>query len=1135
MEALAALGLASNIIQFVIWGKDSIEVVKAVYDSKEIDPSLKQKADTVASVSAKFVTQLENQTSGPLSEDEKELLRNAQQCKKISALLITSLSSSSSGSGLSRSRRIWLGMKAILNRSELDKLRAQLDEVERSMQSGILARISTTSDAMNIQLGEIHVALQQFIHRCRDDQTDLKTLVATAARTEDIQKLDESMQAQAKNITSHVTTATEQTSHAIQATLKSHFTAKELDDARKCLHQSLHFDSIGHRRDQVKENYPETFSWLFKDAQCDDEDGGLEHCKWDSFSGWLLSSDADLPMYWITGKPGSGKTTLVRYILSSEETPAALSRWKDQAVIVSHYFWKPASDPMAKNLKGFLCSLLYQILSKNTNAIDWILAKVETAKHKTSTSSWTESELRKACKDVINHISTPVFAIIDGVDEMVSDDEQECVLEYLKTLHSLPHVKVCVASRPELHLKSHLADCHRLRLQDLTRNDLLVYAQSNVPHFPYLATSDDDDDNHWITKRDIFQSRSGLVNYLVNQADGVFLWLCLVIQSLKRGALHSNNSKELQQRIGKLPTDLKSFYGDMWRRLAEDDRKIYRSTTPLLLRTMILIQKFEVGRQIRRIINSSQGISLCILAGLLDPTLLSSILSDKPIQAPLVARVEKQCEQLERSLHVRTAGLVELVSSNRTAVDDIPEIPPYPSSLESKYNRMVVTWVHRTAYDFLIDDQEGKDILDGCELDQFQRVSRFFQACLARDRLLHIANRDSIGVYGQVLFGSEASDRYPDLAFSTSERVNIFGIFQRVYQEMLSCSRSPAMSIFTLCRPSHALNQFISYLVLNTGYGNGVKSIVKFVERHCCYVSEDFADDLLLIATASIDHLEYQPHGLLSFTSFAESGADLNLQRIPCPAWTGEATSTVRICPETPFKHLLRTMLKYIVDLDPFGHRYTSRFKDVQYFAHTFKMVLGRNIYLRDTAECLLRYRVPKSGSSGTTKVIPTYFLTSLSAVRACFTDDDVIIRYRVTGSTALRMFCSYFSTESLSRLNSELSKMGKIQTQSLAKSRTFQNYLYLISKKVSELGGPPEPIDIADVWRISSTPDKLDFIKMEFTDEERCSMATQLTASMSREEDAPSVRSLLSSLFDPPNSILENRPMGDVLTFSQS
>lgn len=44
---------------------------------------------------------------------------------------------------------------------------------------------------------------------------------------------------------------------------------------------------------------------------------------WDNFQEWLLSESNT---YWISGKPGSGKSTLVKFLVTSNHTQTTLNR-----------------------------------------------------------------------------------------------------------------------------------------------------------------------------------------------------------------------------------------------------------------------------------------------------------------------------------------------------------------------------------------------------------------------------------------------------------------------------------------------------------------------------------------------------------------------------------------------------------------------------------------------------------------------------------------------------------------------------------------------------------------------------------------------------------------------------------------
>lgn len=64
------------------------------------------------------------------------------------------------------------------------------------------------------------------------------------------------------------------------------------------------------RQEEVSGAYIGTFQWIF-DATTDDTKA------WDNFAQWLESGDG---VYWISGRPGSGKSTLMRYIVEEPNT-----------------------------------------------------------------------------------------------------------------------------------------------------------------------------------------------------------------------------------------------------------------------------------------------------------------------------------------------------------------------------------------------------------------------------------------------------------------------------------------------------------------------------------------------------------------------------------------------------------------------------------------------------------------------------------------------------------------------------------------------------------------------------------------------------------------------------------------------
>jgi DNA replication protein DnaC len=73
--------------------------------------------------------------------------------------------------------------------------------------------------------------------------------------------------------------------------------------------QSLKYDSMNERRNMITESYSDTFNWIFN-AEDEAERHAYGPKRWDSFSDWLKSENR---VYWISGKPGSGKSIFRKF------------------------------------------------------------------------------------------------------------------------------------------------------------------------------------------------------------------------------------------------------------------------------------------------------------------------------------------------------------------------------------------------------------------------------------------------------------------------------------------------------------------------------------------------------------------------------------------------------------------------------------------------------------------------------------------------------------------------------------------------------------------------------------------------------------------------------------------------------
>lgn len=90
--------------------------------------------------------------------------------------------------------------------------------------------------------------------------------------------------------------------------------------------QRLRFDKMDERRKRVREAYAnsnkQTFSWIFDDHEIPDTRTSNRGAA--SFVRWLSSGTG---IFHVTGKLGSGKSTLMKHVFQHHKTKEALEEW----------------------------------------------------------------------------------------------------------------------------------------------------------------------------------------------------------------------------------------------------------------------------------------------------------------------------------------------------------------------------------------------------------------------------------------------------------------------------------------------------------------------------------------------------------------------------------------------------------------------------------------------------------------------------------------------------------------------------------------------------------------------------------------------------------------------------------------
>jgi hypothetical protein len=442
--------------------------------------------------------------------------------------------------------------------------------------------------------------------------------------------------------------------------------------------QHLGFPTMEVRSEDISPVHTRTFDWI-----CDPV-----HTPQNKFSRWLEAKTADQSLFWINGKAGSGKSTLMKYIYEDVRTKEMLSKWAGhrRLTMAAFYFWISGSAEQCSQT-GLIRSLLHSLLLQNRQLIRqifpdlWEALRVSNA---TPLRAWTLSYAYNALKELLAVDLGNVALFIDGLDEYHGDhgghlkpNRQEYHDEIVDMMMSFssPKVKICFSSRPEIIFIESFAGIPSLRLQDLTYNDIHIYVTDKL-------------DDHRMMKRlreqNPCEARS-LTDSIVHRADGVFLWVVLAVRSLITGLRKLDTIHDLESRLKIIPEELLELHSYM----------LARIEPPYL----------EEGSKIFAMVNASLELhdaSLevpCLLGiwfGLEYINQIDEQILDSPLDG---AAIIDAVRSMENKLLTRCGGFLETSITRNKGQKYFKDFSMV--LLETTYGNRRLKYLHRSTRDFL--------------------------------------------------------------------------------------------------------------------------------------------------------------------------------------------------------------------------------------------------------------------------------------------------------------------------------------------------------------------------------------------------------------------------------------------------
>ncbi|KAF3226663.1 hypothetical protein TWF191_004486 [Orbilia oligospora] len=303
-------------------------------------------------------------------------------------------------------------------------------------------------------------------------------------------------------------------------------------DRRQEILDSLKYDEINSRKTDIRSAHEKTCRWFLKHPDYKD---WLDPARLSDHCGFL----------WIRGKPGAGKSTIMKFIYGKTRKAA-------RNAVVASFFFHARGGILEKSISGMYRSLLLQLLEGYPD-LQTVLDDTDLIP-KNQNGCPPLNVLKDLFTNAVSSLGErPFTCFIDALDEC---DEQE-VRTMVQDIEDLAEksttigtpLRICFSSRHYPYIDIDRGIKLTLESQLGHSQDLESYVRTRLRMGNGVMAEE-------------------LRAQILQKAAGVFLWVVLVVDILNKE--NSRGRLAIQKRLSELPSDLSALFKDMLKRDSEN-------------------------------------------------------------------------------------------------------------------------------------------------------------------------------------------------------------------------------------------------------------------------------------------------------------------------------------------------------------------------------------------------------------------------------------------------------------------------------------------------------------------------------------------------------------------------------------
>ncbi|KAE8453005.1 hypothetical protein EG329_012192 [Mollisiaceae sp. DMI_Dod_QoI] len=278
-----------------------------------------------------------------------------------------------------------------------------------------------------------------------------------------------------------------------------------------------------------------TCEWLFETS---------DYRKW---ADWTLPQTAShRRLLWLKGKPGAGKSTLMKEALRRAKS----SGIADSVAVSGFFFATRGNVKLQKTPLGLFRTILHDLLQQD-KALLSAFVPVFLRKRAALSGSWQwhQEELQDFLKsayleDTYGVKRTQLF--VDALDECEEGDYDIArdLVYYFRDLAAGKKLRICLSSRHYPQIK--IPDCPQITVELNNRPDIVRYVETKLSPSGF--------DN----KAARFASK------VASKANGVFLWVVLVVKRLNVDLENELTEQELEETLRTVPQTLEDLFESLF-------------------------------------------------------------------------------------------------------------------------------------------------------------------------------------------------------------------------------------------------------------------------------------------------------------------------------------------------------------------------------------------------------------------------------------------------------------------------------------------------------------------------------------------------------------------------------------------